>query len=249
MNGICIVVLMTVMICCSGCGPSEQEAKKPKLSFLATQELLELLETQNNDLASNLDAIQVLISKGANVNGSDRKLRTPLMLAFKHSHHPAIATLLIEAGADVNAENKWGGTTLMSAARYCSYPPVFALLIEKGADVNAGAGGDFGVTSLMIAAEHSKRAEIITLLIEAGADVNAKAKSGMMAGRSIRGWTALMFAALNDSPPEIVSLLIEAGADVNAKDDNGDTLLTLIRSAHWRSPEIIKILKAAGARE
>jgi hypothetical protein len=76
-------------------------------------------------------------------------------------------------------------------------------------------------------------------LIDAGADLNA---------RDDNGWTPLMVAARSETP-EIVTLLIEAGADVNAMNDNGYTPLWFANPGFGSTPEIIKILKAAGAKE
>ena len=57
-----------------------------------------------------------------------------------------------------------------------------------------------------------------------------------------------MVAARSETP-EIVTLLIEAGADVNAMNDNGYTPLWFANPRFGSTPEIIKLLKAAGARE
>ena len=159
MNRICIAALMTVMICGSGCGPSEREIE-------ATEKLL---SAWDKDIikSTTVDYIRLLISEGA----------------------------------DVNASNKDGGTPLMYAANY------------------------------------SSTTEIVTLLIEAGADVNARHHND--------GWTVLFFS----KTPEIVTLLIEAGADVNAMNDNGFTPLWFANPRFGSTPEIIKILKAAGAKE
>ena len=143
---------------------------------------------------------------------------------------------LISEGADVNVKYKdnVGMTPLLLAAANAS-TPIVTLLIEAGANVNAK--NDWGQTPLVAAVKNSDT-EIVTLLIEKGADVNAKSTDPV-------GWTALMWAAASSSPtPEIVTLLIEAGADVNAKDENGRTPLSLATN-----PEIIKLLKAAGAKE
>jgi ankyrin repeat protein len=58
-----------------------------------------------------------------------------------------------------------------------------------------------------------------------------------------------MMAARNTKSPEIVTLLIEAGADVNAKNDYGWTPLMSAAMHSNSSPEIIKLLNAAGAEE
>jgi ankyrin repeat protein len=87
----------------------------------------------------------------------------------------------------------------------------------------------------MHAAELSTTPGIVTLLLEKGAELEA---------RSHLGVTPLMFAVANSQTTEIATLLIEAGADVNAKANGGHTMLM-----NAETPEIIKILKAAGANE
>ena len=77
MNRICIAVLMTVMICASGCGPSERER------FEATEKLLSVW--QKDIEGSRADYIRILISEGADVNARDGHGRTPLMHADRKS--------------------------------------------------------------------------------------------------------------------------------------------------------------------
>ncbi len=262
MNRICIAVLMTVMVFASGCGPSEQERVE------ATEKLLSAWG-DGGIQAPGADDIRVLIREGADVNAKGNNGVTPLQRAALGST-PEIATLLIEAGADVNVKNDYGKTALnlaltpeiikllkaagakgpttqkeaveateklLSACGGLRAPGVDRIreLILDGADVNAK--NDKGWTSLhgMCRGRRiSMSPEIFTLLIEAGADVNA---------RDNDGYTPLMLACGKESA-EIVTLLIEAGADVNVKNDYGKTALNLALT-----PEIIKLLKAAGAKE
>jgi ankyrin repeat protein len=79
-----------------------------------------------------------------------------------------------------------------------------------------------------------ERADNIRKLISEGVDVNFKDPEGM---------TPLMFA-VQLTTPDIATLLIDAGANVNVKNDYGKTALNLAPS-----PEIIDLLKAAGAKE
>jgi len=145
MNRICIAALMTVMICGSGCEPSKQEVATEKLLSASGLEM-ELWSLEPGKYGCpGADYIRDLISDGADVNGKDRRGRTPLISAVRFSSPPQIVTLLIEAGADVNAKDDDGETPLMMAYS----PEKITLLIEAGADVNAK--DDEGQTPLMYA--------------------------------------------------------------------------------------------------
>jgi ankyrin repeat protein len=164
MNRICIAALMTVMICASGCGPSEREIE-------ATEKLLSawVKRAWDKGQGPKADYIRVLISEGADVNArSDVLGRTPLMYAAARYSNPEIVTLLIEAGADVNAKVNNGLTPLMLAARYTTTPEIVTLLIQAGADVNTK--DENGLTPLWFANHLSgSYPEIIKILEAAGA--------------------------------------------------------------------------------
>ncbi len=264
MNRICIAALMTVMICASGCGP---EAKKPTPGE-ALEATEKLLSTWDKDIkGSRADYIREQIRKGAEINAKDPDDgMTPLMFAAVSST-PEIVTLLLEKGADVNARvtgtmGNRGMTPLMLAAGSSSTPEIVTLLLAKGAETEARdmrgwtplmlvsspekatlllengaefeARNDLGQTPLMFAAGFSRSPEIVTLLLEKGAEIEA---------RSIYGRTPLMMA-VRSKTPEIITLLIDGGADVNAMDHDAWTPLKFATS-----PEIIQLLKDAGAYE
>jgi ankyrin repeat protein len=107
-------------------------------------------------------------------------------------------------------------------------------LIRDGADVNAR--NNDGWTPLMLAAGHSTSPEIVTVLLEKGAAIESRDDFGL---------TPLLLAARSShsKSPEIVRLLLDKGAEVNASNSYGITPLMFATN-----PEIIKILKAAGAK-
>ena len=80
----------------------------------------------------NLEIIELLIDKGADVNGKDDNDDTPLHLSINRN----ISELLIENGADVNAKDCSGGTPLHSII-FNEDKDLVALLITNGADLNS----------------------------------------------------------------------------------------------------------------
>ena len=131
MNRICIAALTTVMICGSGCGPSEQERLE------ATHKLFSVLkyDDKGGSLGDSIrrgETIRVLIEAGADVNARDLGGMTPLMFASYKSTTSVVVTLLIEAGADVNAKTN-GGKTALTYADYKDDTQVIRILKAAGA--------------------------------------------------------------------------------------------------------------------
>lgn len=133
--------------------------------------------------APNLDAVNLLLSKGAKVNVASssssavkfgplalNKL-TALMLAVPFAS-PELARTLLDAGADVNARDIRGMTPLMlAAASETQNPEVVRLLLAKGAEVNAKS--TVGETALDWAAKFGNPSTL-KLLEEGGAVKGAR---------------------------------------------------------------------------
>jgi len=79
--------------------------------------------------------ISVLMCARANINVSNQKGETPLLVACRAGRFE-ICTLLIEKGADAKMGNREGETPLLAACR-AGHFDMCTLLIEKGADVRA----------------------------------------------------------------------------------------------------------------
>ena len=139
--------------------------------------------------AGQIDIVEFLIAKGADVNAENLSGVTPLQFAADKAHKE-IAELLIEKGADVS---------LHLAARLGDLPRVKSS-VEDGADVNAeDVRGD---TPLHIAAAKGHK-EVVELLITKGANVNAKNNEGQTP----------IDIALEQNHKDIVALLLEKGAE------------------------------------
>jgi ankyrin repeat protein len=178
------------------------------------------------------DIVEILISKGADVNVKDENGWTPLNIAAVKGRNQ-IVKLLIEKEADLNS------STPLIAAATDGHMEVIELLIANGADVNAKANDQLGGTALHMTANLGHK-KIVEFLVAAGADVNAKMLHGM---------TPLHFAANNKG---IAKFLIDKGADVNAKlndgPHNGSTPLDFANVPNLGDPEIANLLRKRGGK-
>ena len=134
-------------------------------------------------------------------------------------------------GADVNTKNNTGGTALMEAANAGNSDCV-AYLIAQGAEINGK--DNTGRTALMQAA-YAGSIESIKALLSKGADINAKDNQGA---------TVLMRAAYTGNAA-CVKFLVANGANVSAKDNTGNPVISYAQDY----PDVIAVLKAAGAKE
>lgn len=135
--------------------------------------------------AGNLEIVQLLIEKNADVN-----FGKPPLTAALYSDHWEIAKLLIEKGASTNpiGEKRWEATPLAIAAGAAhlygvqnAWKPnhdIIRLLHARGGDINAQGG--LGSTPLHIAIDR-KDLETVQLLLELGADPSIKTAGGQTA--------------------------------------------------------------------
>jgi hypothetical protein len=82
----------------------------------------------------DLDIIDYLIKKGANVNAKDHLGKTPLHRAVR-SRRLDVVKYLITQGADVNAKEEFGDGVLVSAVSSGNLEMV-KYIVEQGADIN-----------------------------------------------------------------------------------------------------------------
>ena len=173
--------------------------------------------------------LNLLISKGADVNAANRRKSTPLHWGI---HDEAKVRLLLEKGASVNARQVEGRTPLYLAAMLGNGISTMRLLLTKGANPNLASMN--GQTPLMMTAGRGN-IEAMRLLIESGADVNTKDGAGE---------TALMAACINGDP-QAVQLLIDRGADVKVTSKRNETALGFAATAGVRAS--VEMLLAKGA--
>ncbi|KAF1982386.1 ankyrin [Aulographum hederae CBS 113979] len=88
-----------------------------------------------------LEIVELLLSKGANVNAQGGHYGNALQVA-SYKGHSSVVELLLSRGADVNARGGDYGNALQEAS-YKGHSSVVELLLSRGADVNA-QGGHYG---------------------------------------------------------------------------------------------------------
>ncbi|MEC3468715.1 ankyrin repeat domain-containing protein [Bacillus tropicus] len=214
------------MICCviflQGCS-QEQEVKKEMINMETA--LLTATEKQETNTVISL------LKKGADINITDNKGRTPLMIAT-YKNDVKTAKALIEAGADVNIQDDMKNNPFLYAGAE-GYLDILKLTIDAGADPTLT--NRYGGTALIPASEHGYIDVIKELLTRTNIDVNHV---------NNLGWTALMEAIVlsngNETQQQVIRLLIEHGADVNIPDNDGFTPLEHARTHNFE--EIEKIL-------
>jgi ankyrin repeat protein len=169
-----------------------------------------------------LEAAQLLVAAGADVNAPDANGISPLLMAISNNHIPA-AALLLAGGADPNAADWWGRTPLWSAVDVRNLD-VDSRTLENGVD-------------------RGPVLDLIAALIKKGAGVNARVKEfpperrfmmplGSLAWVDFTGQTPFLRAALSADVP-LMRLLLASGADPNLATFNGTTALMAAAGVNW----------------
>jgi ankyrin repeat protein len=150
-------------------------------------------------VANSLDAAELLLIKGANVNSSHCQALT---YATKENRLPMVA-LLLKAKPDLsNMNESLHLETYMQHAVLTGSTELVKLLLKAGAD-------HYNVSLSMQEAAQMNDAKLVKLLLAHGADVNIRPRLGT------GDKTSLQHAATNGNF-EIVKMLLEAGGDINA---------------------------------
>ncbi len=193
----------------------------------------------------SLDAMRLLIDRGADVNAQNAFGSTVLMWSVSD---PAKVRLLLDHGAQVNTAARSGRTALIVAAFTNPSTEVVKLLLAKGA--KTGVMDRMHVTPLN-AATFGNDTATVRLLLEAGADIETP--------DTFIGLNPLMNAAGNRNV-EAVKLLLAKGAGVNAvsKTEGLPKIQTgtvefggwtpLLMASAFGPPEAVNMLLNAGAR-
>ncbi len=206
-------------------------------------------------LASDMQRVAFLVSKGADVNKPNEQGDSPLNIAALQ-RNPDLVKFLLDHHADPNPRGSNGMTPLLEAVMQDDVGTL-KVLAANGADLESRTSD--GATPLAFAiAEDNMKAALA--LIDAGAPLNTKStKLGLTplmvaAGRepyevSISGQRhELENATLDPHYPDALQVarsLIAHGADVNAVSTSGVTAL-MLAAAHNSTP-IVGLLLQSGA--
>jgi len=219
--------------------------------------------------AEEVDAVYLLLSRGADPNVRGWRGQTPLHLAIVYEGTSNCRTgavwLLLKHGADPNARDSEGRTPLhYAAARSSLHLKAAEVLVRHGADVNAR--DRLGRTPLYYAEDGGT----VEYLIRRGADPNVRDAEGKTplhhAVASGRRWAAKalveagaevdedLAAALRLTPLHLAALrgdaaeverLLNSGADPNVRDVFGRTPLHYAAARNHKA--VAELLLSRGA--
>ena len=162
------------------------------------------------------ELVQLLVSRGAELEHRDKKGFTPLILAATGGH-AEISEILLDAGAQIEAQSDRTKDTPLSLACSGGKKEVVELLLSRGAKKEHRNVSDYTPLSLAASGGYI---DIIKILLDAGAEINSRTASKL-------GISPLMLAAMNGHLDAVV-LLLDRGADINAQiETNKNTALTL----------------------
>ena len=167
-------------------------------------------------LGGHNDAVELLISSGANVNFVASQGNTPLLsAAYQGDKNIAVCRRLLDAGAIVNlspSNGQYAGVTALYLAASKGAEKVSQLLLDAGADVSVRLPEG---QSVMYAAAMGGNPKVIKALTERGIEANGKEHSGRR---------PIHIAAAADQP-KAVQCFIELGVPVDQLSDDKETPL------------------------
>ncbi|KAJ8246699.1 hypothetical protein GJAV_G00254410 [Gymnothorax javanicus] len=194
--------------------------------------------------AGEANAVELLLSRGADPSLTDHRGQTPLTVAARQGHLGALHALLDwagqcgEAGTRILLEHVDGeGWTALRSAAWGGHGEAVCLLLDAGAEVD---GTDADGRTALRAAAWAGHLEILLILLEHGAQPDLPDRQGR---------TPLIAAAYMGHQ-EVLEALLAHRATVDAQDSDGRTALSVAAmcSGEGRSQEeVVSALLEKGA--
>ena len=188
----------------------------------------------------DLSTVEAWLSQGGDINSdrNDLGLSSTLLSAAIVGSQTQICEYLLARGARCGKSDVY--RLLDEILANPSYLDVARLLIEHGADPAEGDDGGWGAPhKLAVIASrnstyHESRARsrcpaLIRFLVEKGAPVDLRVTSSLL--RLGVGTTPLLVAVAQSAPVVYLRELLRLGADLSATNEEGDSALSLARSA------------------
>ena len=180
---------------------------------------------------SNLEMVDYLIQRGADVRSTTSDMDTVLHLALNQYYAEEtcceLVKRLINAGCDTSARNSTGETALELALEH-SITSVVELLLPSYAPLPSDV--------LLIAAEKGSNLEMVDYLIRRGADVRSTTTDVDTALHLVLG--SQYYA--EEECCQLVKRLINAGCDTSARNSTGETALEIALEHNMIS--VVKLL-------
>jgi ankyrin repeat protein len=153
---------------------------------------------------NRLQAAQLLLQSGANVEARPSHGATPLMIAASLNHHEMIELLHTQGHANLDATHPYANTTALHFAAERGNIESIRILCHLGANPNFA--NKIGGTPLHTASDSNQPNAVRTLLLECP-EVNINAL--------LNGDTTPLYLAAQRGHDQVVHILIDHGANIN----------------------------------
>ncbi len=185
----------------------------------------------------NIEMIEFLKEKGANLNAQEQEGYTALHIAMHDEGDIETFKKLLELGAEIEIRDMFKKTPLHQACEWGLAEYVSALL-ENGADVNVLSDQYRKLTPLVSAmqarrVDHNTKKEIVKMLLEHDADPNM----------AVSQFTPIF--SCRDKMVDVAKLLISHKANVNAVNANGTSPLMAFAQDGYKN--LVELLLNHGA--
>ena len=176
--------------------------------------------------AGHNEAVEFLLQlETVNIDHTNEKGKTALMLACKRGHEDIVYSLLF-AEANVNLQDNNGWTALMRASEH-NHISIINVLLQANANPHLKISD--GSNALMIASFYGNY-EVVKLLISIGVDYKYQREDG---------WNAFMFAC-QKGHTQIVELLLKERVDPNVqRKSGGNAFMLACQNGHTQIVELL----------